>query len=414
MTVNASPVQLNERVDILDVLRGFAILGILLDNIMGFSGWGFMTMAQREALPTWPADGLLGICELVFVNGKFYTLFSFLFGIGFSIILLRNEQRGINPLKIFYRRLFILLLIGAGHLLLLWEGDILLLYALLGLLLPLFRKYSDKTLLILAGLLILSPILIDCINVLLHNKSGDYLESIAIGIDKKNGIPTDDGYAKYLYNPGSGWNEWRNWQESGWAYRYSYIIHSNRMPKVFGIFLIGFYAGRKMIYAQLQNHINLLKKLRRWGFIIGIPTSIGLAIFEIDDRGIPNPWGLLDTFFYAVSVVPLSFAFTASICLHWVKTNGNTWWRWLAPAGRMALTNYLMQTILCITIFYGVGIGLGGRIGPVLFYPIVIGIYILQVLYSNWWFRYFNYGPMEWIWRQLTYGKQMPIVKVKE
>lgn len=101
MTNSASPVLQNERIDILDVLRGFAILGILLDNLFGFTGWGYFTMEQRTALATWPADGKLGVSELVLINGKFYTLFSFLFGIGFSIILVRNEQRGVNPLKIF-------------------------------------------------------------------------------------------------------------------------------------------------------------------------------------------------------------------------------------------------------------------------------------------------------------------------
>src|SRR5829696_7629632 len=120
----ALPVSLTERADILDSLRGFALLGVLLDNIFGFTGWGFYTQSMREALPTWPADGLVALSELTFIKGKFYSLFSLLFGIGFSIILIRNDQKGINPLKIFYRRLFILLLIGAAHLFLLWEGDI--------------------------------------------------------------------------------------------------------------------------------------------------------------------------------------------------------------------------------------------------------------------------------------------------
>src|SRR4026207_1314450 len=147
----AVPVSFTERSDILDVLRGFALLGVLLDNVFGFTGWGFFTQPMREALPTWPADGIVALSELTFIKGKFYSLFSLLFGIGFSIILIRNEQKGINPLKIFYRRLVILLLIGAAHMFLLWEGDILFLYALIGLILPLFRKCSDKTLLILAA-----------------------------------------------------------------------------------------------------------------------------------------------------------------------------------------------------------------------------------------------------------------------
>ena len=206
-TQQAIPVSLNERADILDVLRGFALLGVMLDNLFGFTGWGFLTQTQREGLSTWPADGVAGLLELTFINGKFYSLFSLLFGIGFSIILIRNEQRGLNPLIIFYRRLFILLLIGAAHLFLLWEGDILFLYALIGLLLPLFRKCSDRTLLILAGILILSPLLIDCVYILFNAKSGDVLEKLAISIDKKNGIPTDSTYANYLFKSEIGWHE---------------------------------------------------------------------------------------------------------------------------------------------------------------------------------------------------------------
>lgn len=409
-TQQVLPVSLTERADILDVLRGFALLGVLLDNIIGFSGWGFMLQSTRESLSTWPADGILGLFELAFIKGKFYSLFSLLFGIGFSIILIRNQQKGINPLKVFYRRLFILLLIGAGHLFFLWEGDILFLYAFIGLLLPLFRKCSDRSLLIWAVALILSPVLIDLIKVLTNFRTGAFLERIAINIDNENGI-IGDSYREYLYKERSGWQEWRNWQQSGFFWRYSYIIESNRIPKVLGMFLLGFYAGRKMIYANLENYVTIFKKMRKWGFIIGIPASLAVAYFEIDNKNVPNVRGLLDTFFYAISVVPLSLAYVSAICLYWVKKRGNTKWKLLAPIGRMALTNYLMQTILCVAIFYGVGLGLGGNIGPSVFFPIALGIYLLQILYSSLWLRYFNYGPFEWIWRQLTYWKRLPLKK---
>lgn len=411
MSLNSTPVLQNERADILDILRGFAILGILLDNMFGFTGWGYFTQAQREALSTWPADGLLGLSELALVHGKFYSLFSLLFGIGFSIILIRNQQKGINPLKIFYRRLFILLLIGAGHLFLLWEGDILFLYALVGFVLPLFRKCSDRALIIWAIALIALPVLTDLFKVLTHIKTGDFLESIAKGIDQKTGLPTDDSFSQYLYSHDNGWQHWRNWQASGWLYRYAYIIESNRIPKVLGMFLFGFYAGRKMMYANLETHVALLKKLRRWGFIVGIPLSITMAFFEIDGNQIPNVLGLADSILYAASVVPLSLAITSAICLQWVKTNGNSKWKWLAPAGRMALTNYIMHTVICITLFYGVGFNLGGHIGPAVFFPVAFLIYGVQVIYSNWWFTYFNYGPLEWIWRQITYGKRLSLRK---
>ena len=412
-TQTALPVLQNERSEILDVLRGFALFGVLLDNIFGFTGWGFLTQSMREALPTWPADGIVGLSELTFINGKFYSLFSLLFGIGFSIILIRNEQKGINPLKVFYRRLFVLLLIGAAHLFLLWEGDILFLYALIGMILPLFRKFSDKALLITAGALILSPILLDCINILFHSKPGDGLERLAISIDIKNGVPADSTYATYLYKPGNGFHEWRNWQESGWAYRYSYILDSNRIPKVLGMFLFGFYAGRKMMYLHLEKYVSLFEKLRLWGFIIGIPAAIGSTYFEIFEKSIPNPIGLAHTTFYALSVVPLCLAYASVICLRWIKKKGNSKLKVLAPLGRMALTNYLMQTIIGITLYYSVGFGFGGNIGPVIFVPIGLAVYALQIIYSNLWFKYFNYGPMEWIWRQLTYWKKLPLRKAK-
>ena len=406
--MKASPVNLTERADILDVLRGFALIGVLLDNIFGFTGWSFQTQAVRESLPTWPADGILGLLEQAFIHGKFYSLFSLLFGIGFSIILIRNEQKGINPLRIFYRRLLILLLFGLAHCILIWEGDILLLYALIGLTLPLFRRASNRSLLIWATVLLLSPLLIDLIKVLTHIKSGQFLEEIAIQIDKRTGLPTGpDDWRSFLYNEGSGWREWRIWQASGIFYRYAYIIESNRIPKVLGLFLLGFWAGRKMIYSNLQEYSQLFKQVRKWGFIIGIPFSIAMAFLEIDGKNIPNMMGLADTAAYAFGVVPLALAYAASLCLYWNKRNGQTKWKWLAPLGRMALTNYLMQTALGIFLYYGVGLGMGGHIGPVYFIPISLAVFGFQIAYSNLWFRYFNYGPFEWIWRQLTYGKRL-------
>lgn len=411
MSNHPAPVLQNERADILDVLRGFAILGILLDNVFGFTGYGFYSMEQMKALPTFRSDSILGFLELAFVHGKFYSLFSLLFGIGFTIILSRNEKRGINPVKIFYRRLFILLLIGLAHLMLLWEGDILLLYAMLGFLLPLFRKCSDRTLLVWAVALIFSPLLVDVIKVIFNTHAAGFLENIGQSVDKKNGLPTDETFAKFLYKEGSGWKEWRIWQASGYIYRYSYLIESNRFQKVLGMFLVGMWAGRKMIYTNLQQYTSMFRNLRKWGFIIGIPASIVMAYLEVFGKRPPDPLGLLHTAAYAISVVPLSMAYVSSVCLIWIRTNGNNKWKWLAPAGRMALSNYLVQTITCITIFYGVGFGVGGNIGPTVFIPIACCIYLCQVIYSNWWFRYFNYGPVEWIWRQLTYGKRLPFRK---
>jgi len=407
----SSPVSLSERSDILDVLRGFALFGVLMDNLMGFSGWGEASLAYKQSLSTWPADGVLGLFELAFINGKFYSLFSLLFGVGFSIILMRNEQRGTNPLKIFYRRLLILMCFGAIHLFLLWEGDILTLYALIGLFLPLFRKCSDKTLVITAVALILSPILIDTLKIIFHFRTGEFLNQMGQAVDKKTGIPLDDSFAQYLYKDDAGWKEWRNWQASGFYYRYGYIIESNRIPKVLGMFLLGFYAGRKMIYANLESYTSLFKTLRKWGFIIGIPFALLLAYCRYKNYHPPMTLGILDTISYALSVVPLCLAYMSTICLIWIRKKGNTKIKVLAPMGRMALTNYITQTLLGISIYYGVGLGIGGDIGPSVFMPLGLAVYVIQILYSNAWFRYFYYGPLEWIWRMLTYGRRLKFVK---
>jgi uncharacterized protein len=407
----ASPLQLTERADILDSLRGFALLGVLLDNLFGFTGWGFLSMQEKEALTTWPVDRILGLAELSFVHGKFYSLFSLLFGIGFSVILIRNEQRGTNPLKIFYRRLFLLAIIGAGHLLFIWEGDILLLYAIVGMLLPFFRNCKDRTILIWAIALILSPIIIDVLRVIFQFSPGAALYEQAILIDAKNNLPKDSSISQYVHSSTDSWERWRKWMEPGFFYRYGGLLNDNRIPKVLGMFLLGFYAGRKMMYINLQDHVSLFKMLLKWGLIIGIPTGIATAIFNADKQDVPKVIGLADTVLYAVSVVPLCLAYVSAICLQWIKKDGNTKWKLLAPVGRMALTNYLMQSIISVILYYGVGFGLGGNIGPSIYFPIGIGVYILQILYSTWWMKHFNHGPVEWIWRMLTYGKLLKIKK---
>jgi uncharacterized protein len=404
----AAPVIFTERSMILDILRGFAILGIFLNNSEIFSGYGFTNETYHKEFSTFTIDNVFAALQTIFVEGKFYSLFSLLFGIGFSIILIRNEQKGINPLKVFYRRLFILLLFGLGHLLLLWDGDILVLYALIGFILPLFRKCSDKTLLIWAICLILSPIFIDIIRLLLHWSPGDFLNKMAQQRDAKNGIPPDDSFAFYLYKDGSGYSEIRKWLDGGLFYRYEYILDSNRIMKVLGIFLIGFYVGRKMIYARLEEYKPLLKKIRNWGFLIGLPISVVMCYFEADKKNVPTSWmGMPDTVTYALSVVPLSFAYASTIALLWLRKKEGSRLNILAPVGRMALTNYLSQTIFAILIFYNIGFGVGTKTGYTYVVLIVLAVYAFQVLYSNIWFRYFQYGPMEWIWRQLTYGKRL-------
>ncbi|RYZ55340.1 MAG: DUF418 domain-containing protein [Chitinophagaceae bacterium] len=412
MPAYPSPVHSFERSPILDVLRGLALPGIFLNNIYAFSGYGYLEETQQQKFATYPVDRIADYLQIIFVEGKFYSLFSFLFGIGFSILLRRGQQKGHNTTALFYRRLLVLLLIGAAHLLLLWEGDILLLYALLGALLPLFRNVSDKTLLIWAAALILSPVVIDLVKLWLQVSPAQFLQPIGVAIDAQNGI-TEQNWRSFLYTENSGWKEWRAWQESGWAIRFHYLLDSNRLPKVLGVFLLGFYAGRKMIYARLADHKPLLKKTMLWGYGVGLPFSIAMAYFEHDERVVfTSAWGMADTVSYALSVVPLALAYAATIGFFSLRYQQPL--NFFAPAGRMALTTYLSQTLIGILLFYNLGLGLGQQFGLLYLFCLVIAIYTLQAHFSRWWLRRFNYGPVEWIWRQLTYGKRLPLQRQKK
>jgi len=241
---------------------------------------------------------------------------------------------------------------------------------------------------------------------------GKNLMEIGLYVDKQNGIPQDQSVAYYLFQPDAGYDEVLKWNEAGFFYRYSRLFNNNRIPKVLAIFILGFYAGKKLMHVQLTENKTLLESIRLYGFTLGIPFSIALAFFETDKYVLPNDSiGMLDTIAYFLSVVPLCLAYAASFCLLWLKPSGQRILRIIAPAGRMALTNYIMQSMIGILLFYNVGFGLGLKFGPVMLIPMATVIYILQVIFSSFWLRHFHFGPLEWIWRQLTYGKQLPLRK---
>ena len=155
------PVRSKERHIILDALRGLALFGICLANFPEFSLYTFLKSDAVSAMPTAGIDRIIKYIQYILIDGKFYTMFSLLFGIGFSIIISNAMRRHADGLRIFYRRMGILLVIGFLHLMFLWSGDILMLYALLGLLLPLFRNVSNKGLLLASAFLLLVPIAAD-------------------------------------------------------------------------------------------------------------------------------------------------------------------------------------------------------------------------------------------------------------
>ena len=274
-----APVAPSDRIEILDILRGFALFGILIMNIINFSGYDFASDVTKCALSTFKTDQFLINSVRVFFEGKFYTIFSILFGIGFSIIMVRLKSKLNNWKAIFYRRLLILSMIGYLHLQFLWSGDILLAYALMGFLLPLFSNVSDeKLMIIIAGLLAIS-FLIHIGVVISGFIPGQWLENMGLAIDVKNGIPEDDSFATYPFNPAHGWPEFWNWVQPGPLYRLSDLLNSNRFFKILALFLLGYYIGRKEFAHYLEANRPKIKRITRYGFIIESPRILPMCTF---------------------------------------------------------------------------------------------------------------------------------------
>ncbi|NMH26842.1 DUF418 domain-containing protein [Flavobacterium silvaticum] len=389
-----------------DILRGIALGGICWANYPAFSLYVFQTHETIDSLPTAPIDHALDYFHFIFVDGKFYSLFSLLFGIGFSIMLSKWKSETSTGMGRFYRRAFILTLIGIAHLLLLWSGDILMLYGLLAMLLPFFRNISDKTLLRLAFVLILMPIVIDFAEEISKVRLSDPVMQLLIETAQKYHFQESD-MADYLVKHNDYASILKN-NQVGFFARWQGLIDSNRAFKVFGIFLLGLYAGRNNMHSHPQHFVPLFKRVRKYGFLIGFPFSIGMAFFELtrDNYNL-----LFHTVCYALSVVPMSLAYTATIALIFVRNPENKILNIFSWPGRMALTNYLMQTVFAISIFYGIGLGFGGKTGLVYVESIAVGVYLVQICYSRLWLTYFSFGPMEWIWRCLTYGRLFKIRK---
>lgn len=406
-----NPIKISERADILDILRGFALLGIGLANYGTISLYFFQSPETRSSIPTYDIDQWLIYANTALINGKFYTLFSLLFGIGFSIVFTRNESRGGNGLGVFYRRLFILAIFGLIHTFLIWDGDILFFYAVVGAFLPLFRNISDKSIFCLVIALVLSPLIFDVLKVISEGKwniSTPFFLQIQ-KLDHKFGIAQAESFW-LLQN--TSYQDLVNWNTSGFWWGWYLRMDSNRIPKVLAMFLLGLWLGRSNFYLHLEARKSVLQKVQLWGFILGLPTGLGMIYFEMDQKYLPEVAGLWDTLMYALNVVPLSLAYAATLSLWYLKSQIKDKLLWLSPMGRMALTNYILQGTIGILLFYGIGFGWAKIAGPSFYMSVMLVVFIFQMASSYFWLKFFNYGPLEWIWRQLTYGKRLRLRKM--
>ena len=190
--------------------------------------------------------------------------------------------------------------------------------------------------------------------------------------------------------------------------RYAGLIFEMRLPKILAMFLLGFYAYRRGFFQDLKSHRQFIRGVLVYGLILGLIGNIAFATLAGKEAVIPpTTAGIAGVVAYAFGVPALSLFFIALVATLWQKASWRRRLVLLAPVGRMALTNYLLQTVICVLIFYGYGFGQFGKVGATTATLLALAIFLFQILMSALWLKYFSYGPMEWIWRQLTYRQRL-------
>jgi uncharacterized protein len=376
------------------------VAGILLANVLVFFGLTFLAPDRIAALPTASADHVTDFLERVLVDGKFYSVFSLLFGIGFGLQLARG---GDAALPRFRRRLRILLGIGAIHAFLIWAGDILMLYALLGFTMPWFARKSNRDLLRWTAILLAIPTALYIVALIAWMLLGPAPSATGSG----GGMPA--AILRYFEAIGSG--GFRDALVGNLVFlagRWADLFATVRFPKVLGMFVLGLWTVRTGVALSPADHRTTLVRWSRLGWGIGLPANIVAAwALEYWPYLPPSPGGLLGVVMQGVGVPMLALGYASSVAL--LVVDGRRFITVFAPVGRMALTNYLMHSIICVTLSYGFGLGLWWRIGASRAVAIAALIIAIQIPLSAWWLSRYRFGPVEWIWRRLTYRQPLEI-----
>jgi uncharacterized protein len=391
-----SPVSLSERILFIDILRGMALFGILAANMRAFFA-PLDIYGNIGALYPGRADVLAQAFIDVFIQGKFISIFSFLFGLGFAIQMSRAEARGVRFLGFYPRRLLALALFGLIHGILIWAGDILLTYAFSGAILLLFRKRPQKTLLWWAGSLFALPIVAGTIILILRftRFRQPWMDPKPPDMQQLHDVISIYSHGTVRQILAQNWLEWK--QELPLTLFAIYAV---------ALFLLGMWVWRAGIVQRLDEYRPVLKRVCAWCIAVGLILNIFVAIVKVVFPPTSfSLWGFCAGILSLSGSHILSAGYISGLALIFLHQD---WRRVLLPSaavGRMALTDYLMQSVLCTLFFYHYTTGLYGRIGPAMGLVPTFILYGAQVVFSNWWLKRYRFGPMEWLWRGLTYGK---------
>jgi uncharacterized protein len=389
----------------LDVLRGVAILGILLMNIQSFSmiHAAYMNPTAYGDMTSW-WNYAFWFFGYVFVEREFLELFAMLFGAGLVMMTARCDAAGLGSARMHYRRMVLLLVLGVLHAHLLWFGDILYAYAVCGMIVFLLRRRGPALLIVLGTLIIAVPsVLYGLLTVLIGFMDAETLQSFT-----ENFKPPPELVAEEVAAYRGGWLEQMEFRTRTALFYQTWGFLGAASWRAAGSMCIGMALAKLDVFtAKRSSKAYLLMVVL--GLLVGLPVLLyGVhanervdweATFSAATGMQYNYWGSLPVVFVWIGLVML-------VCKHGVLL---VLQRWLAAAGQLALSNYLLQTVICTTIFYGHGFGLFGKVERGVQFLIVLAVWVVQLALSSLWLRYFHFGPIEWLWRAVTYLEFPPM-----
>ena len=373
------------RVGALDALRGFALFGILVVNLPFFAHPIYNFGAQSIA-PDY-ADKIFEWLISFGFELKFYVLFSFLFGYGLAVQLARAGERGENLAPRYFRRLSGLFVLGAVHAIFLFFGDIIIGYALLGCVLWLVRDWQPRKLLKLAGALV-------CLAALTNIG----LVWLAISFPQSDAETlrlADEARRAYL----GTFAESVNQRVQDWMIAFVFISFVN-FPTALAMFALGLAAGKIRFFENFARHRPTVNRILSFALVVGIAGNFAFASFVGTNRF------LIDAAVFALTAFAapaLTFCYVVGILrLH---TGFAKFFTALQTAGKMSLTNYMLQSLVCGFLFNGYGLGWYDRVGAAAGFALAAGIFLFQIAFSVWWLSRFRFGFDEWLLRSWTYLK---------
>jgi uncharacterized protein len=393
-----SPVPKTERIVSIDLLRGFAVLGILVMNIQHFS---MPTAAYINPTAYGDLEGVnrwIWIFSHLLASEKFMSIFSMLFGVGVLIFTRRAEHKGLNSAALHYRRMGWLLLFGMMHGYLLWTGDILVSYGLCGMLVFLFRNYRPAILIRIAFAFFLVPLLLELFFAWsMPGWPGEVVQSTM-----ESWKPGTKIIEHHLEVYRSGWVEQMELRVPGTIFMQTRYFIMQPFWRVMAMMLLGMSLYKWQLLSGGRSSSFYLK-MALIGLICGYLLS-GLGVF----LNFRNNWTLefsmfLGSQFNYVGSVGVTLGYTALLMLLSRSPDLKGMKNLFSAVGRMAFTNYILMTLICTLLFYGHGAGLYGSVERKFQLLIVLAIWILILIFSSLWLKRFRFGPLERLWRSLTY-----------